>query len=123
MTWEVEYTDQFGEWWDRLGEEEQEAVTAAMNVLERRGPALGRPLVDTIKQSRHKNMKELIPPASDIRVLFAFDPRRAAILLIGGDKSGEWNTWYDRMVPVADDLFDEHLRELENEGAPYAQDP
>ncbi|HEY3921402.1 MAG TPA: type II toxin-antitoxin system RelE/ParE family toxin [Gaiellaceae bacterium] len=88
-----------------------------------RRPSLGRPLVDTIKQSRHKNMKELIPPASDIRVLFAFDPRRAAILLIGGDKSGEWSTWYDRMVPVADDLFDEHLRELESEGAPNAQDP
>jgi hypothetical protein len=123
MTWEVEYTDQFGEWWDNLAEEAQEAVTAAINVLERRGPALGRPLVDTIKQSRHKNMKELIPPASDIRVLFAFDPRRAAILLIGGDKSGEWSAWYDRMVPVADDLFDEHLRELESEGAPYAQDP
>jgi hypothetical protein len=62
MAWEVEYTDQFGEWWDNLSEEEQDAVTAAMNVLERRGPALGRPLVDTIKQSRHKNMKELIPP-------------------------------------------------------------
>jgi hypothetical protein len=123
MAWEVEYTDQFGEWWDHLSEEEQEAVTAAMNVLERRGPSLGRPLVDTIKQSRHKNMKELIPPASDIRVLFAFDPRRAAILLIGGDKSGEWSTWYDGMVPVADDLFDEHLRELESEGAPNAQDP
>ena len=123
MTWEVECTDQFGEWWDHLSEEEQEAVTAAMNVLERRGPSLGRPLVDTIKQSRHKNMKELIPPASDIRVLFAFDPRRAAILLIGGDKSGEWSAWYDRMVPVADDLFDEHLRELESEGAPNAQDP
>jgi hypothetical protein len=123
MTWEVEYTDQFREWWDDLGEKEQEAVTAAMNVLERRGPALGRPLVDTIKQSRHKNMKELIPPASDIRVLFAFDPRRAGILLIGGDKSGEWSAWYDRMVPVADDLFDEHLRELESEGAPNAQDP
>jgi len=123
MAWEVEYTDQFGEWWDNLAEEEQEAVTAAVNVLQRGGPNLGRPLVDTIKQSRHKNMKELIPPASDIRVLFAFDPRRAAILLIGGDKSGEWSAWYDRMVPGADDLFDEHLRELESEGAPNAQDP
>ena len=123
MAWQVEYTDQFGEWWDNLAEEEQEAVTAAVNVLERGGPNLGRPLVDTIKQSRHKNMKELIPPASDIRVLFAFDPRRAAILLIGGDKSGEWSAWYDRIVPVADDLFDEHLRELESEGAPNAQDP
>jgi hypothetical protein len=123
MAWEVEYTDQFGEWWDNLSEEEQEAVTAAVNVLERRGPVLGRPLVDTIKQSRHANMKELIPPASDIRVLFAFDPRRAAVLLIGGDKGGDWNAWYDRMVPIADDLFDEHLLELEREGAPHAQDP
>src|SRR3954464_372182 len=123
MTWEVEYTDQFGDWWDNLAGEEQEAVTAAVKVLQRRGQSLGRPLVDTIKQSRHKNMKELIPPASDIRVLFAFDPRRAAILLIGGDKSGEWSAWYDRMVPIADDLFDEHLRELESKGAPYAQDP
>jgi hypothetical protein len=65
----------------------------------------------------------LIPPASEIRVLFAFDPRRTAILLIGGDKSGEWKAWYERMVPIADDLFDEHLLELESEGAPYAQDP
>jgi hypothetical protein len=123
MAWEVEYTDQFGEWWDDLSEEEQDTVTAAVTVLERRGPALGRPLVDTIKQSRHANMKELIPPASNLRVLFAFDPRRTAILLIGGDKSGDWNTWYDRFVPVADDLLDEHLRELESEGAPHAQDP
>ena len=68
-------------------------------------------------------MKELIPPASDIRVLFAFDPRRAAMLLIGGDKGGGWNAWYNRMVPLADDLFDEHLLELEGEGAPHAQDP
>src|SRR2546423_777109 len=123
MAWEVEYTDQFGEWWDDLSEAEQDCVTAAVDVLERRGPALGRPLVDTIKQSRHANMKELIPPASNLRVLFAFDPRRTAILLIGGDKSGDWNAWYDRAVPVADDLFDEHLRELESEGAPHAQDP
>jgi hypothetical protein len=123
MSWEVEYTDQFGEWWDDLSEDEQEAVTAAVSVLERRGPALGRPLVDTIKQSRHANMKELIPPASDSRVLFAFDPRRAAILLIGGDKSREWSAWYDRMVPIADEFFDEHLLELEREGAPHAQDP
>jgi len=92
-------------------------------VLAQRGPALGRPLVETIKQSRHANMKELIPPASDIRVLFAFDPRRTAILLIGGDKTGEWTAWYDRMVPAADDRCDEHLQEIEREGAPHAQDP
>lgn len=123
MEWEVEFTDQFEAWWDDLTIEEQEAVTAAVNVLSRRGPVLGRPLVDTIKQSRHANMKELIPPASDIRVLFAFDPRRTAILLIGGNKSGEWNSWYDRIVPIADDLFDEHLLALETEGAQHGEDP
>ncbi len=99
MAWEVEYTDQFEEWWDDLTEEEQEAITAAVDRLEERGPALGRPLVDNIKQSRHKNMKELIPPTSEIRILFAFDPRRMAILLFGGDKTGEWNRWYDRGGP------------------------
>src|SRR2546423_7695637 len=123
MAWEVEYTAQFGEWWDDLSEAEQASVTAAVNVLERRGPALGRPLVDTIKQARHDNMKELIPPASNLRVLFAFDPRRTAILLIGGDKSGGWDAWDDRAGPGAGDLFDEHLPELAREGAPPDPDP
>jgi len=74
-------------------------------------------LVDTIKQSRHANMKELIVPRGNIRILFAFDPRRMAILLIGGDKTDEWDKWYDRMVPVADDRYDEHLAALEREQA------
>jgi hypothetical protein len=116
MSWQVEYTDEFGAWWEDLTEDEQEQITAAVRVLEREGPALRRPLVDTIKQSKHQNMKELIPPASNIRILFAFDPRRTALLLIGGDKSGEWDRWYDRFIPVADDLFDEHLKTLEKEG-------
>jgi hypothetical protein len=120
MSWEVEFTDQFDEWWSDLTAEEQEAITAAVMFLEERGPALGRPLVETIKHSRHANMKELIPPASNIRVLFAFDPRRAAILLIRGDKSGKWNAWYDQMVPLADDLFDEHVQELASEGDQHA---
>ena len=81
-----------------------------------RGPALGRPLVDTISGSRHANMKELRPRGGNLRVLFAFDPRRLAILLIGGDKSGEWNAWYQRMIPLADDLYDEHLATLKREG-------
>ncbi len=68
--------------------DEQERIAAAVEVLEEHGPALGRPLVDTISRSRHPNMKELIPPAENIRILFAFDSRRSAILLIGGDKSG-----------------------------------
>ena len=80
------------------------------------GPGLGRPLVDTIKQSRHANMKELRPLGTRIRILFAFDLRRTAILLIGGDKSGRWRQWYVETIPIADDLYDEHLRTLAEEG-------
>jgi hypothetical protein len=61
-------------------------------------------------------MKELRPPAGNIRILFAFDPRRMAILLIGGDKTGRWQEWYQEMIPVADRLYDEHLEELRREG-------
>ena len=109
MPWEV---DEFETWWDALTEDEQDAIDAAVEMLEARGPALGRPLADTISQSRHPNMKEL-RPTSTIRVMFAFDPRRTAILLIGGDKRGRWNEWYDEFVPLADDLYDTHLHEIE----------
>lgn len=84
-----------------------------MEVLEERGPALGRPLVDNVHQSQHPNMKELRPLGGNIRILFAFDPRRSAILLVGGDKTGHWNEWYAEQVPVADALYDEHLQEIE----------
>lgn len=114
--WEVEYTDQFAEWWDRLDVETQEAIGTAVTVLQRLGPGCGRPLVDTIKGSRHANMKELRPPAGNVRILFAFDPRRAAILLIGGDKTHRWQQWYRVMVPAADALYDEYLDELRREG-------
>jgi hypothetical protein len=122
MPWLVEFTDQFEEVWHDLSEDEQEAIAASVRVLEGRGPALGRPLVDNVHQSRHANMKELIPPSSNLRVLFAFDPRRLAILLLVGDKGGEWNQWYDRMVPLADDLYDDHLAEIENEGVHNGQE-
>jgi hypothetical protein len=116
MAWEVEYTDQFERWYWSLDAPDRAAVVAAVDVLEDRGPGLGRPLVDTIKGSRHPNMKELRPPAGNIRVLFAFDPRRMAILLIGGDKTDRWQEWYRIMIPVADDLYDEHLATLREEG-------
>ncbi|MGI8749973.1 MAG: type II toxin-antitoxin system RelE/ParE family toxin [Thermoleophilaceae bacterium] len=118
MPWVVEYTDEFEDWWEALTGDEQERVTAAVEVLEDVGPGLGRPLVDTLKGSRHEHMKELRPPSGHLRVLFAFDPRRVAILLIGGDKSGRWSEWYQRMVPMADRLFDEHLQALAEEGTP-----
>jgi hypothetical protein len=86
-------------------------------VLEQLGPGLGRPHVDTIKGSRHDNMKELRTQAGGrpLRTFFAFDPRRTAILLIGGDKTGD-RRFYDRMVPLADDLYDQYRRELRDEG-------
>ncbi len=116
MAWEVEYTDEFGAWWDGLPGEEQEFVRAGVLGLEERGPALGRPLVDTVAGSRHSNMKELRPPGGNIRVLFAFDPRRMAILLIGGDKTGRWREFYEEKIPKADLLYDEHLEQLREEG-------
>jgi len=114
--WTVEYTDEFEFWWDDLSSDEQERVTAAVELLEQHGPSLGRPIVDTLEASRHPNMKELRPLGGHIRVLFAFDPRRAAILLYGGDKSGQWSAWYEEAIPAADRLFDRHLQTLANEG-------
>jgi len=112
----VEYTDQFEEWWESLTEGEQINVDAKVRLLEQRGPALGRPHVDTIQGSRHPNMKELIVQHAGwpYRVLFAFDPRRCAILLIGGDKTGN-DRWYEEHIPIADRLYDEHLETLRRE--------
>jgi hypothetical protein len=117
VAWEIEYTDEFFVWWETLTQREERAVSAAVEMLEEDGPALGRPFVDTIHGSRHANMKELRPRSSNIRILFAFNPLRIAILLIGGDKTDRWEEWYATMVPIADDLYDAHLRELEQEGA------
>jgi hypothetical protein len=113
--WQVEYTDQFEQWWNQLSMEEQAAIDVTVEVLQARGPGLGRPFVDTVKGSRHTNMKELRPRGGFIRILFAFDPRRMAILLVGGDKRGRWNAWYEEMIPLADRLFDEHLETLQRE--------
>lgn len=113
----MEVTDQFLDWWRRLSADQQEAITARVELLAERGPDLGRPVVDRIHSSRHQHMKEMRAAADGaIRVLFAFDPRRTAILLLGGDKSGQWAAWYRQAVPVADDLYDTHLAELREEG-------
>ena len=117
MVSEVEITDEFLDWWSTLTIEQQEAVTDRIDVLAERGPDLGRPIVDRIHRSRHQSMKELRAAKGGVlRVLFSFDPRRQAILLFGGDKTGEWNDWYEWAVPLADDLFDAYLDELRNEG-------
>jgi len=115
--WEIEFTDEFGAWWNLLSEQEQESIAASVELLRQLGPHLGRPHVDAIQGSRHSNMKELRTQhqGRPFRTLFAFDPRRCAILLVGGDKTGD-DRFYDRMVPVADRLYDEHLLALEKEG-------
>lgn len=115
--WEVEYTHEFGEWWDTLTVEQQEALDDRVMLLAEHGPALKRPVVGEMSDSRHANMKELrVSKGGALRVLFAFDPRRHVILLLGGDKSGEWKTWYRTAIPIADELYETHLRELRDEG-------
>jgi hypothetical protein len=116
MAWEVEYTNEFGAWFESLTDAEQARVSASVNRLSEYGPTLGRPYVDTIRGSRHANMKELRPRGGNIRILFAFDPRRTAILLLGGDKTGRWQAWYNEAIPIADRLYDEYLVELRREG-------
>lgn len=103
------------EWLTSLDERSYEQVVAALELLAERGPQLGRPLVDTVMGSRHRNMKELRPGSSgrsELRVLFAFDPERRAILLVAGDKAGNWKKWYTKNIPVADERFDSHLERL-----------
>jgi hypothetical protein len=115
MAWTVEYTDEFGEWWDTLTEEEQETLAQRVERLQAQGPNLKRPTVGEIKGSDFDpRMKEL--RADTMRVLFIFDPRRTAILLVGGDKTGTWQRWYRSAVPEADRLYREHLATLKAEG-------
>jgi len=113
MAWEVEFTGEFERWWNSLAEEEQVEIAAKVELLEEHGPTLPRPHADVITSSRHANMKELRGKVDEryLRVLYAFDPRRTALLLIGGDKTGD-SKWYEKFVPIADDLFDRHLKEL-----------
>ncbi|MGH3293239.1 MAG: type II toxin-antitoxin system RelE/ParE family toxin [Trebonia sp.] len=98
-----------------LDDDTYQQVIAALRELRDQGPALGRPLADTVRGSRHKNMKELRPGSagrSEIRILFAFDLERQAVLLVAGDKAGRWQRWYRRAISIADDRFDEHIEML-----------
>ncbi len=117
MRWGVEYVDEFGEWWETLSEGEQDAVDVTVRLLEDRGPQLGYPYSTGIVGSRHGHMRELRVQhrGEPYRILYAFDPRRTAILLIGVRKTGD-DRWYDEFVPVADRLYDEYLEELQREG-------
>jgi hypothetical protein len=118
--WTVEFHLEFENWANELAQGDREALLAAVRILQAEGPTLGRPLVDTVSGSRHANMKELRPGSTgrtEIRVLFAFDRARSAILLVGGDKSIHWKSWYTTNVPIADDRLDAHQRSLEGRGS------
>jgi hypothetical protein len=117
MSWDVEFTDEFESWWNVLNEAEQESVDASVRLLEARGPNLPFPHSSSVEMSRHSHMRELRIQhgGRPYRVLYAFDPRRAAILLIGGDKTGN-DRWYETHVPLADRLYEQHLEILKKEG-------
>ena len=117
MAWTVEYTDEFGDWWTELSDTQQDRVAATVKLLEESGPSLPFPFSSGIKGSRHAHMRELRVQSrgNPLRIFYAFDPRRAAILLIGGDKTGK-SRFYEELLPVADALYDTHLEELKREG-------
>lgn len=113
MFWDVILLEEVEAWYFSLDDEAMAAVTGAVDLLELMGPTLGRPTVDKVKRSKFHSMKELRPAGTSIRILFIFDPRRQAILLLGGDKARSWQSWYDENIPVAEQRYENWLA---NEG-------
>ena len=117
MEWAVEFTDEFEAWWNDLDAEQQVRVNAAVILLQKCGPQLDFPYSTRITTSRHAQMRELRVQhrGEPYRVLYAFDRRRTAILLLGGKKTGD-DRWYEKFVRKAGKLLDEHLAQLKKEG-------
>jgi hypothetical protein len=112
----VNFSDEFEAWWSSLERDLRKAIAAYIGLLQEYGPQLGRPYADTLKGSRYRNMKELRIPykGEPYRVLYAFDSKREALLLIGGNKASS-KRWYQQTIPVAERIFAEHLKRLEEE--------
>lgn len=116
--WEIRVTNEFLAWVNALDEKSKAQVVDAIDRLAEDGPGLGRPLVDRLEGSQLHNLKELRPGSagrSEIRIIFVFDPWRSAILLVGGDKSGDWSGWYRRAIPQAEELYARYVKEREEE--------
>jgi hypothetical protein len=119
--WDIYLTNEVATWLDNLqvtDAKTADLVDDAIYALSRSGPTLGRPLVDTIADSKIKNLKELRPGSSgtsEVRILFVFDPWRSAILLVAGDKSGRWGRWYAEEIPRAEQLYEIYLKERAEE--------
>ncbi len=117
MAWSVKVTEEYAAWFTALIKQDLASATQvaqAIAALREEGPALGRPLVDRVQGSRIHHLKELRPGSagrSEIRVLFAFDPTRSALLLVGGDKAGNWQRWYRQNIPIAEQLYLEYTSE------------
>lgn len=113
MTWEIKVSDEFIEWYDSLNVREWEGINSAVEWLAEFGPTLGRPYVDTLKGSSIANLKELRVQNAGrpYRILFVFDPRRNAYLILGGDKSGIPN-WYDNAIRRAETIYARYLTEI-----------
>lgn len=113
--WHVATTDDFDEWFAELNEDGQAEIIAKVELLKLLGPALGRPHADTLNGSKHANMKELRADTAEqvLRVAFAFDPERVAMLLVAGNKAGVGQKrFYKRLIAKADELFDAHLAKV-----------
>lgn len=119
MGWKIIIVEPVLSWLHELRRTDRatlEQISAAISAVESDGPALGRPLVDTVKGSSLPNLKELRPGSTartEVRMLFVFDPRRDAVFLVGGDKSGNWSNWYKTAVPMAERAFADHLKRIE----------
>jgi hypothetical protein len=113
MEWEIEVSDEFKEWYESLTDQECGSVNNVIEALAVLGPALGRPQADTLRGSRYPNMKELRVQhqGKPYRILFAFDPRRIAYLILGGDKTGD-EQWYTDAIPRAEVIYAKHLEEI-----------
>jgi hypothetical protein len=107
--WQVYLVDEVRDWLDTLDPATHARVVQAIDVLAEVGPGLGRPLVDTIHGSAIANLKELRP--GTVRILFAFDPWRSSILLVAGDKAGQWSTWYRQAIPLAEQRYERYLKQ------------
>lgn len=111
--WTVVLLDEVAEWLDSLDSKTESSVRSAIAYLEREGPNLGRPLVDRVQGSLLTNLKELRPVGSHgrqvIRLLFVFDPQRQAVILVGGDKRGDWRGWYREAIEIAEFRFVKYL--------------
>jgi len=108
-TWDIYVVDEVRDWIDNLDEKTHNRVVQALDLLGEVGPGLGRPLVDTVHHSTVANLKELRP--GSVRILFVFDPWRSSILLVAGDKAGQWNAWYAEAVPLAEQRYETYLKE------------